>query len=53
MPGIESVRRLVNRGDDAIKAVMIGGKVAWDDQGRAAGLGTQAGYGRLLRNARS
>lgn len=53
MPGISSVRRLVNRGDDAIKAVLIGGNVAWDDQGRAAGLGVRPGFGRLLRNARS
>ena len=40
-------------GDDAIKAVLIGGNVAWDDQGRAAGLGVRPGFGRLLRNARS
>lgn len=53
MPGIDSVHRLVNRGDDAVKAVVIAGKVAWDDQGRAAGLGTEADYGRLLRNTRS
>jgi len=53
MPGIASVNRMVNRGDDAIRAVLISGRVAWADGKRADGFGDEPGYGRLLRSIRS
>ncbi len=52
MPGIDSVQRLVNRGDGAVKLVLVNGRRAWDGTGRADGLGTQPGYGRVLRGTR-
>ncbi|MHB1138163.1 MAG: N-acyl-D-amino-acid deacylase family protein [Microthrixaceae bacterium] len=52
MPGIESVQRLVNRGDGAVRTVLVNGRVAWDDRGRAEGFGTESGYGRVLRGTR-
>ncbi|UDY34785.1 N-acyl-D-amino-acid deacylase family protein [Dermatobacter hominis] len=53
MPGIGSVRRLVNRGEGAVKAVLVNGRVAWDGGGRAEGFGAEPGYGRLLRSTRT
>lgn len=52
MPGIESVRRLVNRGDGAVRTVLVNGRVAWDERGRAAAFGVERGYGRVLRGTR-
>jgi N-acyl-D-aspartate/D-glutamate deacylase len=52
MPGIESVHRLVNRGDGAVRTVLVNGRVAWDERGRAEGLGNEPGYGRVLRGTR-
>lgn len=53
MPGIDSVHRLVNRGDGVVRTVLINGEVAWDASGRAAGFGRTDGYGRVLRSVRS
>ena len=53
MPGIDSVRRLVNRGEGAVKAVLVNGRLAWDERGRAEGFGDEPGYGRLLRSTRT
>jgi N-acyl-D-aspartate/D-glutamate deacylase len=53
MPGIESVRRLVNRGDGAVRTVLVNGRTAWDEHGRADGFGSEPGYGRLLRGTRA
>ena len=33
MPGIESVHRLVNRGDGVVRTVLVNGRVAWDTVG--------------------
>jgi N-acyl-D-aspartate/D-glutamate deacylase len=52
MPGIASVRRLVNRSDGAVRAVMVNGRLAWDTTGRAPGFGDEPGYGRVLRGTR-
>ncbi len=54
MPGIESVQRLVNRGDGAVRTVLVNGRVAWDGDGggRAPGFGAEPGYGRVLRGTR-
>ena len=53
MPGIDSVRRLVNRTDGAVRTVMVNGRVAWAGDGRADAFGREPGYGRVLRNVRS
>jgi N-acyl-D-aspartate/D-glutamate deacylase len=52
MPGSEAVHRLVNRGDGAVRTVLVNGRVAWDERGRAEGLGNEPGYGRVLRGTR-
>ena len=52
MPGIDGVRRLVNRGDGAVRAVLVNGRLAWDGEGRAPGFGDGPGYGRVLRGTR-
>jgi N-acyl-D-aspartate/D-glutamate deacylase len=52
MPGIESLRRLVNRGDGAVRAVLVNGRVAWDTEGRREDFGRRSGYGTVLRGDR-
>ncbi|MFN7149535.1 MAG: N-acyl-D-amino-acid deacylase family protein [Microthrixaceae bacterium] len=52
MPGIDSVRRLVNRGDGPVRAVLVNGRVAWDRTGRADGFGAEPGFGQVLRGVR-
>jgi N-acyl-D-aspartate/D-glutamate deacylase len=57
MPGFAGLRRLVRRHDGAVRAVIVGGRVAFrgSDDGRvdggtfAAELGESRGFGRLLR----
>lgn len=51
MPGIESVQRLVNRGDGAVRAVLVNGRLAWGADGRADDFGVQHGFGKVLRSA--
>ena len=41
--------QLVNRSDDVVPLVMIGGKVAWENKCFSEDLGQKA-YGRLLRS---
>ena len=52
MPGIDSVRRLVNRSDGVVRAVLVNGELAWDDHGRADGFGRRPGFGQVLRGVR-
>lgn len=52
MPGIDPVRRLVNRSDGAVRAVLVNGRVAWDGNGRAESFGSEHGFGRVLRGTR-
>ena len=43
------MQRLVNRNDDAVDAVLINGKLAYQrEQGYAADLGKVTGYGQFL-----
>ena len=53
MPGMPELRRLVNRSDGAVRAVLVNGRIAWDTTGRADGFGTEPGYGAVLRGQRS
>lgn len=52
MPGMPDLQRLVNRTDGAVRAVLINGRVAWDDEGRADEFGRSPGFGRVLRSTR-
>ncbi len=52
MPGMPDLQRLVNRSDGVVRTVLVNGRVAWDDQGRADGLGTKPGWGTVLRAKR-
>lgn len=52
MPGIDSVQRLVNRSDGVVRAVLVNGELAWDDDGRADGFGRRPGFGQVLRGVR-
>ncbi len=51
MPGFPGLDRLVRRNDDAVRAVLINGKLAWDGHEAAPDLGKAGGYGRLLRGS--
>ena len=49
MPGVPSVRRLVNRNDGAVRAVLVNGRVAWDGGETTSGFGSELGFGTVLR----
>lgn len=49
MVGMPGLHRLVRRHDDCVTAVVIGGRVAWQDGAYASGFGDRHGYGRVLR----
>ncbi len=49
MPGFPALQRLVRRNDAAVRQVYISGRLAWSDNAPVAGLGSQPGYGTLLR----
>jgi N-acyl-D-aspartate/D-glutamate deacylase len=51
MPGVPGLQRLVNRGDGAVRAVLVNGRLAWDGAAarRAEGFGTEPGHGTVLR----
>ena len=49
MPGIPSVRRLVNRGDGAVRTVLVNGRVAWSGDAATSGFGREPGFGSVLR----
>lgn len=51
MPGIPELERLVNRNDDAVRAVLVNGRLAWDGHDRGPGFGTDPGFGAVLRGS--
>ena len=51
MVGIPEIQRLVRRHDDCTPAVLINGRVVWQDGRFAQGFGDQRGYGRVLRHS--
>lgn len=51
MPGFPGLERLVRRNDDAVRAVLVNGRLAWDGHEAAPDLGKAPGYGRLLRGS--
>jgi N-acyl-D-aspartate/D-glutamate deacylase len=51
MPGFPGLDRLVRRNDDAVRAVLINGRLAWDGHEAAPDLGKTSGYGQLLRGS--
>ena len=48
MPGFPGMQRLVRRNDATVRAVMVNGRVAWDQHGAAEDLGSSKDYGGLL-----
>lgn len=49
MADFDGLRRLVRRNDDAVRAVLVNGKVAWHGTKPDPDLGQVSGYGTLLR----
>ena len=49
MPGLPSVRRLVNRNDGAVRAVFVNGRQAWDGTAAAPEFGRAGGFGTVIR----
>jgi N-acyl-D-aspartate/D-glutamate deacylase len=49
MPEFGGLSRLVRRNDDAVRAVLVGGRVAARGGKKAEGVGVERGFGRLLR----
>jgi len=49
MPGVPSLRRLVNRNDAAVRAVLVNGRLAWDGSAIGTGFGSEPGFGSVLR----
>ena len=51
MPSMPDLRRLVNRGDGAVRAVLVNGRLAWDGSRaqRADGFGDDPDFGTVLR----
>lgn len=50
MVGMPEIQRLVRRHDDCVPAVLINGRVAWNDGEFVSGFGDRPGYGRVLRS---
>ncbi len=48
MEGFPGLRRLVRRNDEAIRAVYVNGRLAWDGTKPAEGFGTEQGFGTFL-----
>ena len=48
MPGFPGLRRLVRR-NHAVRAVLVNGRLAWAEDRPAPGLGTEPGFGEVLR----
>ena len=48
VPGFDGLRRLARRDDDAVRAVVIGGRAAFVAGRPDPALGVEAGYGRVL-----
>lgn len=49
MPGFPDLQRMVRRNDGAVRAVLVGGRVAHTPHGLAPDLGGVRGYGTVLR----
>ncbi len=52
MPGIGGLRRLVNRNDGVVRAVLVNGRTAWSGDVPAPGFGIDGGFGTVLRSTR-
>jgi N-acyl-D-aspartate/D-glutamate deacylase len=48
MDGLNGLVRMVNRSDGAVRAVLINGRLAFDERGFAPTLGAEAEFGRFL-----
>jgi len=48
MENFGELRRMVNRSDGAVRAVLVNGRLAFRDGALQPGLGTQRGFGRFL-----
>jgi N-acyl-D-aspartate/D-glutamate deacylase len=48
MEGMNGLVRMVNRSDGTVRAVLVNGKVAFDEKGLAPGVGHASGFGRFL-----
>jgi N-acyl-D-aspartate/D-glutamate deacylase len=46
--GFPGLTRLVRRNDDTVRAVLVNGRVAWQDGEAGAGVGVDHGFGSLL-----
>ena len=51
MEGLATLRRMVNRSDGAVRAVLVNGRVAFADGAFDPALGRQRGFGRFLPSA--
>ncbi len=49
MAGFDGLNRLVRRNDRAVRAVLVNGRVAWQEGAAGDGLGDEPGFGQLLR----
>ena len=49
MPGFTGLNRLVRRNDDAVSAVLINGKIVFENGIKASQFGHEQGYGTVLR----
>jgi len=49
MTGFPGLQRLVRRNDDAVRAVLIGGRIAWRGGEASPALGKERGFGSVLR----
>ena len=46
--GLGGIRRMVNRNDQAVRAVAVGGRIAWRNGELADGVGSTGQFGRFL-----
>ncbi len=53
MPGFPGLQRLVRRNDEAVRAVLVGGRQAFADGTVAPELGRERGFGQVLRVERT
>jgi len=47
--GFGEIRRLVRRNDEAVRAVLVNGRIAWRGAEAGEGLGRERGFGSVLR----
>jgi N-acyl-D-glutamate deacylase len=48
MEGMHGLVRMVNRSDGAVRAVLVNGRLAFDERGFAPELGREVGFGQFL-----